>query len=436
MNMRNCVPFTLVLALGLLLPAAGLAVEGDQALPESIILNPEETALSIRIWLDKGAYEAGERLTVHFAITQDCYVYIYDISSEGRVTLLFPNAFQPGNFLPAGQYTIPDERYSLIAEGKPGLEYLQAIASTRPIESLSFPRGADEEKPFPPIGLAPQALKAEVVKDLSAQKKGWAAAWASFYLLEPGRAWLIITSEPSGARVYLNGKAAGVTPLATSVRSGLVRVVLEKEGYRSWAARLYLERSEIEELTARLEEVILPPLPEPKWSSEPRLPLLGLGLGANLGLDWESLGMEVQLLPPLWLGAAARFTGEPVPDYYEVEPPEEPWPGERVYNSGPEIEFYVKLALPLRLQGRLALALGGGLAVQERVHLATPISAPEGPLPQDVTIKPNGYRTSESYLTALGGLIFKWEGLSLEVGYHSRRGLIFGGGLELQVQGS
>lgn len=436
MSLRKQIFFGLALALGLLLPAAGLAVESQKLLPvpEGIIISPEagETTLSIQLWLDKSTYELGERLTVHFAITKECYVYIYDISSEGKVTLLFPNAFQPENFLPTGRYSIPDRRYSLVVEGRPGLEYLQAIASTRPLEPLVLPESASEAAPFPSLGAEPVELKRaleEVIGELPLEE--WAAAWTSFYLLEPGRAWLIVTSEPSGAQVYLNGKAAGLTPLATSLRPGFVRVVLEKEGYQSWVGRLYLGKGEVEEVMALLEEAVLPPSPEPggEGSGEPRLPLSGLG--ANLGLDWGSLGMEIELLPQLWLGAAARFTGELVPDYYEVDPPDEPWPGERAYNSGPEMEFYLRLGLPV--EGRLALVLGAGLAVQERVHLAAP--AWGGSRPEDVTIKPNGYRTSESYLTALGGLVFCWEGLFLEIGYHNRRGLILGGGLSFQVQG-
>ncbi len=433
--------FTLVLcllvlfSLGLGLTAGAVEVKSEQPssspLPEVVITGPGEAegeGLSLEIWLDKKAYEPGERLEVHFSITKDCYVYIYDISTEGKVTLLFPNAFQPENFLSAGRYSIPDRRYSLVVEGSPGLEYLQAIASTKPIQSLVLPEGASEETPFPSIGAEPVELKHDLERVVQGLSPGeWAAAWASFYLLEPGRAWLIVTSEPSGAKVYLNGRAAGVTPLATSVRPGFVRVVLEKEGYQSWAKRLYLERSEVEELAARLEAtVLLPPSPPPEpggGSGEFRL----LGLGLNLGLDWGSLGMEVKLLSWFWLGTAARFTGERVPEYYEVEPPLAPWPDERVYNSGPEMEFYLKLALPLR-KG-LALALGGGLAVQERVHLASPAGR-ESSLPQDITIKPNGYRTSENHFTALGGLAFRWEELFLELGYHSRRGLLIGGGIE------
>lgn len=415
----------LLVPLLLLQLQAGLAVEGDEPQPAGVLVNPsEEAPLSLRLWLNKGAYEAGERLQIHFIISRDCYVYIYNISTEGSVSLLFPNAFQKENFLLAGRYTLPDGRYSFVVEGRPGLEYLQAIASLRPIQLLAPPEAAYRESPFPPLGLAPEELKAEVVQELSPQE--WAAAWTSFYLLEPGRAWLAITSEPSGAAVYLNGRLAGSTPLALSARPGYLRVLLEKEGFAGWSERIYLARNEIKEINAQLSEA--PPLPSQPPLISPLEPggLLPPGLGLSLGLDWESLGLEVGLLPPLWLGTAARFTAERVPDYYEVSPPEERWPGELVYNSGPEMELYLKLDLPLR--ERLAVTIGAGFAVQEQVHIATPGSG--GLLAQDVTIKPNGYKKAENYLTLLGGLILKGKPLSWELAYHNRRGWLIGAGIE------
>ncbi|MCR4405080.1 MAG: DUF4384 domain-containing protein [Candidatus Acetothermia bacterium] len=407
-------PLLVLLAFARLGPA--LAAEGPQAVLTS---PPTETGLSIKVWLEKRAYEVGERLEVHFIISHDCYVYIYDISSEGKVTLLFPNAFQPDNFLQAGQYTIPDERYSLVVEGKPGLEYLQAIASTRPIAPLTFPSSAYGEAPFPEVAVeaGPQGLKAEI-EGLPPEE--WAADWTSFYLLEPGRAWLIVTSEPSGAEVYLNGRLAGSTPLALSTEPGYVRLLLKKEGFATWSERLHLARNGIKEINAQLSEA--PQLP-PQAAGPSLLESVSLpGLGLSLGLDWESLGLAVELLPPLWLGVASRFTAERVPDYYEVPPPEQPWPGERVYNSGSEMEVYLRLDLPLR--ERLALTVGGGFAVQEKLHLAAPTAG--GLLAQDVTIKPNGYRTAENYLTLLVGLIFRAEPFSWELGFHNRRGWLIG----------
>ncbi|MFQ6033364.1 MAG: hypothetical protein ACE5KR_00700, partial [Candidatus Bipolaricaulia bacterium] len=93
---------------------------------------------------------------------------------------------------------------------------------------------------------------------------------------------------------------------------------------------------------------------------------------------------------------------------------------------GPEVEVYLKLIAPLR--ERLALALGGGLALQEQVHIAAPPSG--SALPQDIALKPNGYKTAENYLTLLGGLLFKSGPFFLELDYHSRRGLLLGAGID------
>lgn len=150
-------------------------------------------------------------------------------------------------------------------------------------------------------------------------------------------------------------------------------------------------------------------------------------VGLNLGANLNSLGGEVGIFKVLRLGIAAYFTGEVIPDYYEVEPPAQPWPDELIYNDGPEIEAYLKLIAPLG--ERVALAVSGGLAVQEQVHLA--VSPSGSSLPQDATIKPNGYKTTENYLTALAGIVLKIEPLLIELGYHSRRGWLVGIGIEL-----
>lgn len=422
-----CVLLALLLSL-LLLSQLGLTVESEK--PEVVLTNPAEGAeLSIKVWLDEKAYEAGDRLKIHFIISRDCYIYIYDISPQGKVTLLFPNAFQENNFLKAGHYTLPDKRYSLVVEGQAGIEYIQALASSKPIAVLVVPQSAYKKSPFPLLSTEPQGLKKGVMKDLSPTE--WAADWTSFYLLEPGRARLVISSKPKEAKVYINGEAVGSTPLAVSVKPGFVRVLLRKEGYESWSERIYLERNEVEEIAAHLEEAapsapppLLPTVPQaPSTEETGRAPLTSLGF--NLGIDWESLGVELGLFKGLRLGMAARFTGNLVPDYYGVSPPSEPWPDERVYNDGPEIEVYLKLTPPLGRQ--LALALGGGLAVQEQIHIAAPPSG--SGLPQDVTIKPNGYKTTENYFTLLGGLIFRFETFFLELDYHSRRGLLLGAGI-------
>jgi len=451
----------------------GLALVEEQTELETkaqlkwIFTNPaEESELSIEVWLDKEVYHLGERLQIHFTISRDCYVYIYDISPQGKVTLLFPNVVERANFLKAGSYVLPGlkQPYSLVTGGRPGVEYIQAIATLEPVPALALPSpsGPGEAtaaaEPFPAISTEPEELAMTVRAQLEerASPSGWAADWTSFRLLERERrrgcARLVITSQPSGAEVYLNGRFAGLTPLEAELEPGFVKVELRKAGYSGWGERLHLEGGEVERIEAHLERQPHPlpppplPPPEPEPEPEPEEPMVvGVAdlpaVGLNIGADWESLGVELGPLGWLRLGVALRLTGEAVPDYYEVEPPPQPWSEERVYNDGPEGEFYLKLVIPipifisiLDLEG-LALELGAGLATQERVHIALLPPPGSGSEPgvgsQDIELKPNGYRTSETYVTALGGVMVRLELVFLELGYHSRRGLLLGVGIDL-----
>lgn len=415
--------FLLVLQLGL---------AADQEKPEVVIAKPPaEAALSIKVWLEKDSYEIGERLGINFIISRDCYVYIYDISSQGRATLLLPNAFRKNNLLEAGHYTLPDDRYSLVAEGQPGLEYIQAIASVKPISVLVAPQSAYKETNFATVGTDAGELKVEVEKGVeNLPPREWAADWTSFRLLPPGLAWVVIDSEPRGVEARINGELVGSTPLAASTEPGFSRIVLRKEGYGIWSERIYLERNEVAEIEAHLEKAtpstsMMPPASMPQTPSREVSGKPLAALEFNLGIDGESLGAEVGLRGGLRVGTAARFTGDPVPDYYEVPPPAKPWPDAEVYNDGPETEFYLKLAAPLG--ERLALVIGGGLAVQEQVHIATPES--QGVLPLDIAVKPNGYKAARNYLTVFGGFLLKFEPFFLELDCHNRRGWAMGIGI-------
>ncbi len=457
MRLRDPIPLLLGLLFALLvIPLAPAIATEDEAekpvKPTGVLINPEpETELSIKVWLDKEAYQLGERLRVHFIISRDCYVYIYNISSEGKVTLLFPNAYRQANFLKAGRYTIPskDDRYSLVTGGKPGREYIQVLATLKPLTVLVVPSSAYKENPFPLISTAPGELEKELGTQIreTLQPREWAADWVGFYLLERGQARLVINSQPPGARVYLNGHLVGETPLEVGLEPGFVQIRLEKAGYLGWAERIHVEQGEVEQIEAYLQprgQGISPtpapapspsptpaPTPTPAPSPTPKEPgetevvvelVIPVELIFDLGLDFNSLGMGLGFRNLLRLMLGARFTGEPVPDFYEVEPPSRPWPAEAIYRDGPE--FYGDVKGLIALNPGFALVAGLGVALQEEVHIALPEGTEAQP--QDVIVKPNGYRVSRYYLTALGGLLLRSGDLSLEVDYHSRRGWTLG----------
>jgi hypothetical protein len=65
---------------------------------------------------------------------------------------------------------------------------------------------------------------------------------------------LAVESRPSGATVYVDGKAAGTTPVSIGdVRAGEHAVRLERDGYRRWTASVRVVAGEQNRVTASLE---------------------------------------------------------------------------------------------------------------------------------------------------------------------------------------
>jgi hypothetical protein len=63
-----------------------------------------------------------------------------------------------------------------------------------------------------------------------------------------------VDSRPTGAKVYLDGKLMGDTPLSLqTVAVGEHAVRLEREGYRRWLSSVRVVASEQNRVTASLE---------------------------------------------------------------------------------------------------------------------------------------------------------------------------------------
>ncbi len=232
-----------------------LGVAQQQPVPEGIIIQPAQTPLAIQLGLEKTSYRPGDKLRLTIALNQSSYVYIYNITPDRRVNLLFPNAYQPVNFLSAGTHTIPNQRYSLVISPPTGVECIQvlALAAPLPLEQL-IPQGQfSVQNPFPLLSQKPQEFKSKMQELLlgAVSATGWAAAWTCFQIMAPeGR--LRVVSDPPGALVSLNGIALGQTPLEVVLAPGRYRIVLSRFGYEEWSRTLDIAPGAVLQLEAQL----------------------------------------------------------------------------------------------------------------------------------------------------------------------------------------
>ena len=123
-------------------------------------------------------------------------------------------------------------RVRVTQEGYIAEERRVTITASRPAQSLTIPlsrepeanamRGASSTLPPPP-------------------NRGFAGS-------------LMVDSRPSGAKVYVDGRLAGTTPLAMpDVRAGEHAIRIEREGYRMWSSSVRVVAAEQNRITASLE---------------------------------------------------------------------------------------------------------------------------------------------------------------------------------------
>ena len=102
----------------------------------------------VKVWLDEAngsVLRPGERVRVYFTSATDCYVAVYDIDTDGFVSLLYPRYGDPGWVEGGRVMSIPesDDAYDLIVDGRRGIEYVVAVASNYPMNFASL--GASDD---------------------------------------------------------------------------------------------------------------------------------------------------------------------------------------------------------------------------------------------------------------------------------------------------
>jgi hypothetical protein len=122
----------------------GLMAYATPALsPQGIIVNPVPTDLEVQTWVDRdpaglgnATYFFGDKIQIYTRVNQSAYVYLFNINADGQIDLILPNAFNPNNYLRAGETRVFPEngaRYEFTISGPAGVDQVLAVASRQPL---------------------------------------------------------------------------------------------------------------------------------------------------------------------------------------------------------------------------------------------------------------------------------------------------------------
>jgi len=385
----------LVLGLATALAALPSVAYADNPAPKGVIITPPSVKPTIQISTDKQTYAPGDPIAITVTLEQSAYVYVYDIDAGGTVTLLYPNRYEPDAQVPAGKLVLPGVGYDLVIAPPEGLETLVALASPAPLSSLA----PAQSIPFRKLSTTPEAFAQGLQSDLGGDS-GWTSAWTQITVYQP-KGTVVVDSQPRGAKILVDGKAAGVTPKSLVLAAGDRTITLEKSGYKTFKKTLTVADGASLDLDTRLETALQIP-PSVSLSLTPSF--LAFDLGTN------SIGFEVGFAGLIGVSTAARFTGE------------SPGAPGTMYNLGPEVS--AQLRLHVALSEGISVILGGGVAIQNRT--LSPVTT-SGTSPAAIVIEPE--IETDAYPCFFAGLGIDLPHALLFGGYDLRRGILFGAGI-------
>lgn len=261
----------------LLFAALGVAHAQDDVVfsPQAIVVNPS-ASFSVDVFVDRQAqdntypvYQVGENIRIGVSVTEDAYVYLFNVRPNGEVVQILPNELDESgrnNFIRGGQtrYFPPeDARYTFSLRPPTGLDKVIAVASREALDPSQL-RGFTQEGDF---RVSTQG-ETEFAQTLSIvvqplPQENWVTDTAIFYVLQPGQAapqaiygTLDIQSQPQAARVYVDDQFVGHTPVRYGTRQGEHTIRIERSGYETFQTQVTLQGGETRQISTNLTQQV------------------------------------------------------------------------------------------------------------------------------------------------------------------------------------
>ena len=182
-----------------------------------------DDALRVVAWVDRPdyAYAVGEPVRIYVETNKDAYVTVLNVDPTGQTTQLFPNPYQPDNFVRAHQaMEVPDRtsRSQIVVTGTVGDELLKVVASTSPV-SLFEAQQLSDAGPFRVVRTPAQ----KTARSLSVVMEGQQPAGGGVAASPAGLIPVSTGGDNTWAVCHQKIKTFAATALASRTRSLVVR---------------------------------------------------------------------------------------------------------------------------------------------------------------------------------------------------------------------
>ena len=268
--MNNSVSLSLLyLALSVVSVANAQSKEGAVLSPQAIVVNPVPS-YEVEVFVDRDSsgestpsYSVGEAIRVGVRVSEDAYVYLFNVRTDGGVNQILPNNYDPDgqdNFVRGGEtkYFPPEgAAYTFQASAPEGLDKVIAVASETQLDTTTLASfGSDPNFASSSLGEEDFASALSVIVTPLPQED-WVSDTALFYVgsaavAAPQYGTLSVTSEPAGARVLIDDVFVGYTPLRYGTTSGNHIVNVELDGYDGYEATITVTGGETRDVQASL----------------------------------------------------------------------------------------------------------------------------------------------------------------------------------------
>ncbi len=140
--------------------------------PQSIIVNPVVSSLSVKTWVDRDTsghgtpvYRVGDKIRIYTTVSQDAYVYLFNVDPSGHIDQILPNRLGGSNFLKAGAVKVfpgPNDNFTFDISAPYGVNKVLALASVTAL-NLSQLSGFASGNPLAQVNVQGQQRLAQAL---------------------------------------------------------------------------------------------------------------------------------------------------------------------------------------------------------------------------------------------------------------------------------